>query len=94
MYIPKVVCMNLDGHPDRLGREMFPLKNSFTLEMITKATQDGFKVDQPYYKINSDLWGCPECHFQACIGFGLHPLVEHYEPGYTKTTSDVKARFR
>lgn len=95
MHIPKAVCMNLTEHPDKMGREMAPKKNDFTLEMITKATQvDGFEVDHSYYKIRADLYKCPECGAEAMVGFAPRVLAEHWQGGYNSVRSDAKAKFR
>ena len=34
---------------------------------------------QPYKVWSADLWKCPQCQQQTVMGYGMDPLMEHYE---------------
>jgi hypothetical protein len=65
------------------GRFMRPKRNSVTVEELMEN-------GQPYKLWDADLWECVECGIEIIAGFGDGPLVEHYQPTYTKQRERLK----
>ena len=59
------------------GRFMRPKKNAVTVEELTERGES--------YKLwDADLYSCPDCGTEIIIGFGKHPMAEHYQPNYNE----------
>jgi len=37
---------------------------------------------RPYKIWQADLWECPDCQHQVILGYGVHPVSEHYMDGF------------
>jgi hypothetical protein len=82
MHIPRAIC-------GACLTELRPVKNGVTIEMMTK---DGEGEEIPYYKIESDLYGC-KCGTLVFIGFGSNAVAEHYQSDYASVQADTRANF-
>lgn len=76
-HVPAFVCVEC-------GREMRCVKNSHTLQMLSG--------DGPYYLIQSDRWGCPDCG-KEILNPAIQPFIEHYQEGFAEAPFDSTARF-
>jgi len=74
--VPKVICMECH-------LEMKAARNGHYLEAMTE-------YGQPYYKVASDVWGCPRCKKTVALP-NREPMCHHFEQGYDK--HDVHSRF-
>lgn len=40
---------------------------------------------------SADLWACPVCGEEMIAGFGLKPIIEHYQDGFDEALEKAKA---
>ena len=62
--------------------EMRAAKNGFVIELMA--------ADQPYQKFSSDKFACPNCGFEVVVGVAIHPIAEHWQPGYAAEVADLQ----
>jgi hypothetical protein len=51
-------------------------KNSVGVEQMS--------IDGPYQYFHADLWACPECGLEVISGFGIKPIIEHFNSDYAR----------
>lgn len=78
-HIPAAICVPC-------AREYRPKKNGFEVLMLTRG--------KPYYQVSSDMWECPGCGHQICIGFGQAPYWQNFMQERTTVIPDLRATFR
>jgi len=44
---------------------------------------------RPYQLWQADLWECPDCGWQAVLGYGQSAWAEHYQPDFGKYLAQV-----
>ncbi len=40
---------------------------------------------------SADLWACPLCNERIITGFGVKPIIEHYQDGFEEALEKAKA---
>lgn len=76
-HIPKLFCLNC-------GKEMFPDKTGARLDVHASFGS--------YYKIRTDVYGCPDCRMKVATGHGLQPLAEHFQDEYKSISTDYTVK--
>ena len=42
----------------------------------------------------ADLWECPKCGTEIIVGFGLEPIMEHFQKDYRKILTKERKRVK
>ena len=77
-HMPLAVCVPC-------GREYRVKKNGYEVLMLAGT--------RPYYQVSSDMWVCPSCGHEICLGFGTVPHWQNYMSEKSDLPYDLKARF-
>ncbi len=62
---------------------MRPFKNGTAVEVM--SVEIG-----PYQLYSGDCYECPDCKTQVVVGFGRHPVAEHFQANYAVQIADWK----
>lgn len=75
--IPRVVC-SVCRVP------MVPTQNGVSVEALSAIGS--------YYKIEADVYSCPECAIEVITGFADRPYAEQFQEGYQAGGCDVRVQ--